>query len=101
MRREVGLQRRPERRQGAYEADGYTVDGGGRAGADRQELQVLCGWTPGGLEQPEEMQGWTRGRCARPVDSSKERQASASASAAKKQGCRRRRLFSSPLSVKL
>ena len=47
----------------------------------------------------EEMQGRTRGRCARPVDSSKERQASASASAAKKQG--RRRLFSSPLSVKL
>ena len=45
----------------------------------------------------EEMQGRTRGRCARPVDSSKERQASASASAAKKQG-RRRRLFSSPLS---
>jgi len=48
----------------------------------------------------EEMQGRTRGRCAWPVDSSKERQASASASAAKKQG-RRRRLFSSPLSVKL
>ncbi|CAD6223769.1 unnamed protein product [Miscanthus lutarioriparius] len=49
------------------------------------------------------MQGRTRGRCARPVDSSKERQASASAFAAKKQGRRRRRrrLFSSPLSVKL
>ena len=51
-RREAGLQRRPERRQGAYEADGYTVDGGGRAGADGQELQVRCGRTPGGLEQP-------------------------------------------------
>ena len=49
----------------------------------------------------EEMQGRTRGRCARPVDSSKEWQASASASAAKKQGRCRRRLFSSPLSVKL
>ncbi|XP_066306137.1 F-box protein At2g32560-like isoform X1 [Miscanthus floridulus] len=47
-----GLQRRPERRQGAYEADGYTINGGGRAGADGQELQVQCGWTPGGLEQP-------------------------------------------------
>jgi len=39
-RREAGLQRRPERRQGAYEADGYTIDGGGRASVDGQELQV-------------------------------------------------------------
>ena len=28
------------------------VDGGGRAGADEQELQVRCRRTPGGLEQP-------------------------------------------------
>ena len=41
-RREAGLQRRPESRQGAYEADGQMVDGGGRAGADEQELQVRC-----------------------------------------------------------
>ena len=51
-RSEAGLQRRPESRQGAYEADGQMVDGGGRAGADEQELQVWCGRTPGGLEQP-------------------------------------------------
>jgi hypothetical protein len=90
-RREAGLQKRLERRQGAYEADRQMVDGSRRAGVDGQELQVQCGRNP----------WWTqaaRRRCrgglaggAQPVDSSKERQASTSASIAKKQD--RRRLF--------
>jgi hypothetical protein len=36
-RRKVGFQRRPERRQGAYEADGQTVDRGRRAGAVQKD----------------------------------------------------------------